>query len=74
MRGIFIFLIRTYQIFLAPVVGALGGRCRFHPTCSEYAVDVFKNIRVTRAFYFTLKRLFRCGPWSPGGLDYPPSK
>ncbi len=74
MRGFFIFLIRSYQVLVAPIIGALGGRCRFHPTCSEYAIEAFKNVRAHRALFLTLKRLSRCGPWNPGGLDYPPSK
>ncbi|HPW45729.1 MAG TPA: membrane protein insertion efficiency factor YidD [bacterium] len=74
MRRFFIFLIRLYQLLAAPIIGALGGRCRFHPTCSEYAVEAFENFRAHRAFCLTLKRLSKCGPWNPGGLDHPPSK
>ncbi len=45
------------------------GYCRFHPTCSEYAIQAINRYGVIRGSYKALGRLLRCHPWSPGGYD-----
>ena len=45
------------------------GDCKYHPTCSEYALEVIKKENAPRAFSLIVKRLLRCHPWSEGGLD-----
>ena len=64
-----IVLIRGYQIFLSPLFGA---RCRFYPSCSQYALAVFREWGFFKGAWLTLRRLLRCGPWRPGGYDPPP--
>ena len=64
-----IILIRGYQIFLSPLLGA---RCRFYPTCSQYALTVFREWGFFKGSWLTLKRLLKCGPWHEGGYDPPP--
>lgn len=64
-----IILIRGYQIFLSPLLGA---RCRFYPTCSQYALIVFREWGFFKGGALTLKRLLKCGPWHEGGYDPPP--
>lgn len=44
-------------------------RCRFHPTCSQYAVDSVRVHGVLRGGAYSLARIGRCHPWHPGGLD-----
>ena len=70
MRKIFvlivIFFIRCYQVLVSPF---LGKRCRFYPSCSEYASEAFRFYGVKRGMFLTLKRLGKCGPWHPGGID-----
>ena len=66
-----ILLIRGYQIVLSPLLGA---RCRFYPTCSQYALIVFREWGFFRGCGLTLKRLLKCGPWHEGGYDPPPMK
>ncbi|RMH28579.1 MAG: membrane protein insertion efficiency factor YidD [Planctomycetota bacterium] len=61
--------IRLYQITLSPFV---GGHCRFRPTCSAYALEVFRTQPVHRALWLTLRRLSRCRPLGGGGFDPPP--
>jgi len=61
--------IRIYGLTLSPLLRALGAGCRFHPTCSEYARQAFATHAPSRAVQLTLARLFKCGPWHPGGLD-----
>ncbi len=63
-------LIRGYQLTLGPL---LGGQCRFAPSCSEYARQVFLSEPPLRAFALSVRRLLRCHPFHPGGLDLPPA-
>ncbi|MBA2316545.1 MAG: membrane protein insertion efficiency factor YidD [Euzebyales bacterium] len=49
-------------------------RCRFAPTCSEYALDALREHGALRGSWLTVRRLARCHPFHAGGLDYvPPS-
>ena len=59
-------LIRLYQATLARV---LPQRCRFHPSCSEYAVQALREKGLVRGGAAAVWRLVRCGPWSRGGVD-----
>ncbi len=59
-------VIRGYQYFLSPYI---GNACRFHPTCSKYAIAAFKTKGFWQGIYFTFRRLLRCHPWHPGGVD-----
>ncbi|MDW8459180.1 MAG: membrane protein insertion efficiency factor YidD [Verrucomicrobiota bacterium] len=63
-------LIRLYQWTLSPL---LGGACRFHPSCSNYAIDAIHLHGVLRGSWLTIKRLARCHPFHPGGIDPVPS-
>ena len=45
------------------------GTCKFHPTCSQYAIDAFKEVGLVRGGILTGWRLLRCNPWSHGGVD-----
>jgi putative membrane protein insertion efficiency factor len=47
----------------------LPSACRFHPTCSEYMRQAVERYGVTRGVWMGLKRLCRCHPFSPGGVD-----
>lgn len=71
LRAFCLFLIRLYQLFISPVLGALGAQCRFHPTCSRYAQEAFTKYPLHKAFWLTLKRLLKCHPFHPGGVDHP---
>lgn len=64
--------IRLYQRFLSP---ALGPRCKYYPTCSEYAVQALREHGLLRGTALAVWRLLRCNPWSLGGVDpVPPAK
>lgn len=58
--------VRAYQILLAPWLGA---RCRFHPSCSNYALDALAEHGAVRGSWLTARRLVRCQPFSVGGID-----
>jgi putative membrane protein insertion efficiency factor len=69
MKYIFIFLIRCYQVALSPW---LPRACRFHPTCSQYTLEVIQKHGVLKGFYLGAKRILRCHPWGGGGYDPAP--
>ena len=59
--------IRFYKRFISRCLPA--GTCRFHPTCSEYAAQAIAKYGAWRGSVLSVKRLCRCGPWHPGGID-----
>ena len=59
-------LIKIYRFTLA---AALGGHCRFLPSCSCYAEDALRAHGVLRGSWLALRRIGRCHPWNPGGFD-----
>ncbi len=58
-----------YKVSLSPLT---GNRCRFYPTCSEYASKCFAHYPFYEAFYLSLWRILRCQPFSKGYIDEPP--
>ena len=62
-------LFAIYSVVVSPVLFSLGARCRFHPTCSVYAKAAFDNYGFIKASQLSIKRLIKCGPWHPGGID-----
>jgi putative membrane protein insertion efficiency factor len=62
--------IRIYQWTVSPL---LGPRCRFHPSCSNYALGALARFGILRGGWLSLRRLGRCHPWHPGGFDPVPS-
>ncbi|NBX16856.1 MAG: membrane protein insertion efficiency factor YidD [Proteobacteria bacterium] len=64
-------LIRIYQRCISP---ALGPRCRFFPTCSQYASDCIAIHGILRGTLLAGKRLCKCHPWHRGGVDLPPAE
>lgn len=66
-----VLLIKGYQRFVSPF---LPPSCRFYPSCSAYAVEALTVHGVLRGSWLTVRRLLRCGPWHPGGLDPVPPR
>lgn len=65
-------IIRLYQLTLSPIIGQ---QCRFHPTCSNYAAEAIATHGVLRGTLLAARRLSRCHPFHPGGVDpVPPAK
>lgn len=58
--------LRGYQRLISPL---LGSRCRFHPTCSQYAIEALSRFGAVRGAYLALRRVLRCHPWHDGGMD-----
>jgi putative membrane protein insertion efficiency factor len=68
LREIAVAPIRVYQRVISPL---LPRRCKYHPTCSAYAVQAFREFGLARGLVLAAWRLLRCNPWSHGGVDYP---
>lgn len=62
----FIALIKLYQWIISPVIGP---KCRFTPTCSQYAIEALKKHGVFKGLWLTIRRLSRCHPWGGHGYD-----
>ena len=60
-------LVRGYRVLVSPL---LGPRCKYHPTCSQYALDALREYGFLRGCVLAAWRLLRCNPWSHGGVDY----
>jgi putative membrane protein insertion efficiency factor len=68
MRALPVALIRGYQLLISPLLPA--NTCKYHPSCSQYAIDAFRKYGVFGGFWRAGWRLLRCNPWSRGGVDY----
>jgi putative membrane protein insertion efficiency factor len=66
MRWLLVHLVLLYRATLGRF---LGGHCRFHPTCSQYALDAIDKYGPYRGAYKALRRILRCHPLSKGGYD-----
>ncbi|MGB0458966.1 MAG: membrane protein insertion efficiency factor YidD [Porticoccaceae bacterium] len=71
MRSLFIGLIKAYQYLISPL---LGPSCRFHPTCSHYAIEAISEYGVLKGGYLSVRRIIKCHPLHEGGHDPVPSK
>lgn len=69
MQTVLIALLRVYKVALSPL---LGSRCRFYPSCSDYAREAIQYHGAARGSYLAFKRLCRCHPFSAGGVDLVP--
>ena len=67
MARLLVLLVRGYQRALSPL---LGDRCKYHPTCSQYAVDALREHGALRGTVLAAWRVLRCNPWSAGGVDH----
>jgi putative membrane protein insertion efficiency factor len=59
-------LIRTYQLIASPL---LGNRCRFHPSCSDYAIEALRRHGLLKGSWLAVRRIGSCHPWHAGGFD-----
>ena len=66
MKSLLLSLVRLYQYLISPL---LGPRCRFHPSCSHYAIEALEKHGARRGGWLAVKRIARCHPFRPGGFD-----
>lgn len=66
MQGLTIKALSLYHRFVSPL---LGVHCRFHPSCSSYAGEAVAKHGALKGLWLAFKRLCRCHPFHPGGMD-----
>ncbi|MEN1969972.1 membrane protein insertion efficiency factor YidD [Lentibacillus sp. N15] len=71
MKYFFIALIQFYRKAISPFKAP---SCRFYPTCSEYGLEAFRRFGAIKGGYLTIKRISKCHPFHPGGVDLVPEK
>ena len=68
MKHVAIALVRAWRFTLGRLTPP--GTCKYHPSCSQYAIDAFRIHGFFKGGLFATWRLLRCNPWSHGGVDY----
>ncbi len=72
MKYVLIALLKAYRFAISPLYGQV---CRYHPTCSAYALEAVQAHGALRGTWLAMRRVARCHPWAAGGFDpVPPSK
>ncbi|RQD72644.1 MAG: membrane protein insertion efficiency factor YidD [Tindallia sp. MSAO_Bac2] len=71
LKKMVVCLIKGYQRFISPLTGR---SCRFYPTCSQYSLEAYETHGLLKGTWLTLKRISKCHPFHPGGVDRVPGK
>jgi putative membrane protein insertion efficiency factor len=72
MKNFILWSIKTYRLLISPL---FAPSCRYHPTCSQYALEAVERFGAIRGSWLAIKRILRCHPFHPGGYDpVPPLK
>jgi len=66
VKWLLVTLLRGYRAFISPLYGQV---CRYHPSCSEYALEAVQTHGTIKGSWLAMKRLARCHPWAAGGFD-----
>ena len=66
MKRILVLFVRAYQVTLSPL---LPPACRYHPSCSNYAIEALEKHGAIRGSWLAAKRIARCNPFFAGGFD-----
>ncbi|MFJ5758408.1 membrane protein insertion efficiency factor YidD [Neobacillus sp. NPDC093182] len=70
-KKILLSVIRFYQVVISPIKPP---SCRFYPTCSHYGLEAVQRFGALKGGWLTLKRILKCHPFHPGGIDPVPEK
>lgn len=66
LKKLFLLIIRFYQIFISPLLGA---NCRYTPTCSQYGMQAISKYGPFKGGWLAIKRIASCNPWGGHGHD-----
>lgn len=70
-KALLLMLVRFYRTLISPLYPPC---CRFHPTCSQYAIEAIERFGSWRGSWLAAKRILRCHPFHPGGYDPVPDE
>ena len=70
MKYPLIWFLRAYRLLISPLYGQV---CRYHPSCSAYALEAVTRFGTLRGSWLAIRRIGRCHPWAAGGLDPVPT-
>ena len=65
-KKVFLWLIKAYQKYISPHIKP---RCKYYPTCSEYARQAIDKYGIIKGSFLGIKRILKCNPFSNGGVD-----
>jgi uncharacterized protein len=71
VKWLLIGLLRAYRFAVSPMYGQV---CRYYPSCSAYALEAVETHGAIRGSWLAARRLLRCHPWAPGGVDHVPAR
>lgn len=71
MTRVLVLLLRGYRFAISPLYGQV---CRYHPTCSAYALEAVTEHGSVRGSWLAVRRIARCHPWAAGGVDPVPPR
>lgn len=71
MKFVLVWLLRGYRFAISPLYGQV---CRYHPSCSAYALQAVETHGALRGSWLAIRRLARCHPWAAGGYDPVPER
>jgi putative membrane protein insertion efficiency factor len=66
VKTVLVLLLKAYRLVISPLYGQV---CRYHPSCSAYALEAVEKHGALRGSWLAVRRLARCHPWTPGGYD-----
>jgi len=66
LKSILVWMIKGYRLLVSPLIGEC---CRFYPSCSEYGMEAVEKHGVLKGGWLIVKRICKCHPWHPGGVD-----
>ncbi len=71
MKRLLLLIIKFYRTAISPLKPPT---CRFYPTCSAYGLDAIQRFGAIKGGWLTIKRICKCHPFHPGGIDFVPEK